>query len=304
MFKHSFLFEGRIRRLEYILSEIIFCIASCILEEFMKDGIIPILLFIPMFWFILAQGTKRCHDLGNSGWFQLIPFYIFWMLFAKSNCGDNKYGANPKEGNVTVENDRNTGNNLLGYPEMLNEAITKQSFFKKYIKPLNKSTKIVFIAAGILLIYGFICRMGIYFFWESKEVGILLLMLGICMFLSQQIKNKKKLNKNTIGEKIAIGFICFILAADIWAIALAANFDLYTIAKSSLLNNDELINEIGGIKGFSVVQIHSISITTWKNKDSGSADINLIVNGAKKYEDIQLYMSKNYDSSWKIIIAR
>ena len=49
-----------------------------------------------MLWFLWAQGAKRCHDRGASGWFQIIPFYVFWMLFADSNYGMNEYGANPK----------------------------------------------------------------------------------------------------------------------------------------------------------------------------------------------------------------
>jgi uncharacterized membrane protein YhaH (DUF805 family) len=44
----------------------------------------------------LAQGAKRCHDRGNSGWYLLIPFYVFWMLFADSDIGANEYGLNPK----------------------------------------------------------------------------------------------------------------------------------------------------------------------------------------------------------------
>jgi hypothetical protein len=54
-----------------------------------------------MLWFLWAQGAKRCHDRGNNGLFQIIPFYIFWMIFANSEYGNNEYGPNPKGlGNV------------------------------------------------------------------------------------------------------------------------------------------------------------------------------------------------------------
>lgn len=52
--------------------------------------------FIPLLWFTWAQGTKRCHDRGNSGWYQLIPFYGLWMLFGEGDYGINGYGENPK----------------------------------------------------------------------------------------------------------------------------------------------------------------------------------------------------------------
>ena len=54
------------------------------------------LVYIPLLWFLYAQGAKRCHDLGNSGWWQIIPFYIFWLLFQDGQTGVNKYGNNPK----------------------------------------------------------------------------------------------------------------------------------------------------------------------------------------------------------------
>ncbi len=55
-----------------------------------------ILSFIPLLWFLIAQGAKRCHDRGNSGWYQFIPFYVFWLIFADGESGKNEYGLNPK----------------------------------------------------------------------------------------------------------------------------------------------------------------------------------------------------------------
>ena len=96
MFKNPFSFGGRIRRAEYGLSLLIWLSLRLFLE--LKFDLGPEALFfsIPLFWFSLAQGVKRCHDRGNSGWYQFIPFYVFWMLFADSEDGINEYGPNPK----------------------------------------------------------------------------------------------------------------------------------------------------------------------------------------------------------------
>ncbi len=59
-------------------------------------GVLIAISFIPLLWFMLAQTTKRCHDLGSSGWYQLIPFYNIGLLFIDSEKGRNKYGDNPK----------------------------------------------------------------------------------------------------------------------------------------------------------------------------------------------------------------
>lgn len=106
MFKHLFSFKGRIRRLEYgitYLLYMLYCLPMELLDENNEDTMsilfasVWLLFLIPALWIIFAQGVKRCHDRGNSGWFQFIPFYIFWLLFADGEEGVNKYGTSPKE---------------------------------------------------------------------------------------------------------------------------------------------------------------------------------------------------------------
>lgn len=108
MFENPFSFKGRIRRLEYGISYILFMIFLIILEVIVELSSIPeyvsLLFLIPAYWFILAQGAKRCHDRGNTGWYQIIPFYGLWMLFADGDYGENEYGPNPKGlGNTSVD---------------------------------------------------------------------------------------------------------------------------------------------------------------------------------------------------------
>jgi uncharacterized membrane protein YhaH (DUF805 family) len=108
MFQNPFSFEGRIRRTEFGISFIIYSVAAVIMNLIAgaagSAAIIVLFAYIPMLWFLWAQAAKRCHDLGNSGWYQLIPFYVFWLLFADGQEGPNDYGDNPK-GIGNVEDD-------------------------------------------------------------------------------------------------------------------------------------------------------------------------------------------------------
>lgn len=107
MFSHPFSFKGRVRRLEYGISFMIYWIwrlcVTAMFENPNLDGgaaILVLLTYIPALWFLWAQGAKRCHDRGNSGWYQLIPFYGLWMLFGDGDEFDNDYGSSPKGRNI------------------------------------------------------------------------------------------------------------------------------------------------------------------------------------------------------------
>lgn len=115
MFKNPFSFNGRIRRLEYCLSYAVYVgylmLAAFVVGIMKKTGILWVdedkmsgvwfLMCLPAIYFLTAQGAKRCHDLGHSGWWQIIPLYVLWMLLADGKIGGNDYGPNPKGWNYT-----------------------------------------------------------------------------------------------------------------------------------------------------------------------------------------------------------
>jgi len=99
MFSNPFSFDGRIRRSEYGISFFIFFVGLVIINAIgssNKDAAMIFLAYIPLYWFCWAQGAKRCHDVGNSGWWQIIPFYVLWLIFQDGHAGFNEYGENPK----------------------------------------------------------------------------------------------------------------------------------------------------------------------------------------------------------------
>jgi hypothetical protein len=52
-----------------------------------------LIMIAPLLWLLLSAGAKRCHDLGESGWMQLIPLYGFVILFFPGQQVSNRYGA-------------------------------------------------------------------------------------------------------------------------------------------------------------------------------------------------------------------
>jgi uncharacterized membrane protein YhaH (DUF805 family) len=100
MFTDPFSFSGRIRTSEYDLTHIFYLTSVFIITyipelkgEYIYVRLISDLFFI---YFLLVLGTKRCHDLGQSGWYQLIPFYFIYLVFAEGHRRTNSNGHDPK----------------------------------------------------------------------------------------------------------------------------------------------------------------------------------------------------------------
>jgi uncharacterized membrane protein YhaH (DUF805 family) len=50
------------------------------------------LIGIPLGWLLIAQGVKRCHDIGKPWWWLIHPFALFWLLFTKGEAQANEFG--------------------------------------------------------------------------------------------------------------------------------------------------------------------------------------------------------------------
>jgi uncharacterized membrane protein YhaH (DUF805 family) len=95
MFKNPFSTNGRIKRIEYSISFLAWCILTSLVKSLTIYLISPLigLLHIPLALFLMAQGAKRCHDLDKSGWYQIIPFYFLVLIFSTGNPAYNRYGT-------------------------------------------------------------------------------------------------------------------------------------------------------------------------------------------------------------------
>ena len=99
-------FEGRVGRSLYIFVTAIyillgFAVSSASTEMSRDDNpnsfvlLILSILGLTLWYIWIAQAVKRSHDIGHSGWWIWIPFYIVWLLFARGDEGENEYGNEP-----------------------------------------------------------------------------------------------------------------------------------------------------------------------------------------------------------------
>jgi len=165
-------FTGRAQRAEYwyfILFNIIISTVLAILDVILGtlspygtgllNGIYSLAIFIPH----IAVATRRLHDIGKSGWWQLIVIIpiIGWILiiiwFATDSEGDNQYGKNPKKrsytnnsikelekladlkekGIITEEEFNSKKEILLNSLTSCNKAIEKENEDKTYWLPVS-----------------------------------------------------------------------------------------------------------------------------------------------------------------------
>ena len=96
IFNSPFSFNGRISKSEYQKVFLVSFLGYFVLMGIVAASISIVgLAFIPLFWFFLAKGARRCHDCGNSGWLQIIPFYVFYLLIAEGDNSSNIHGNKP-----------------------------------------------------------------------------------------------------------------------------------------------------------------------------------------------------------------
>lgn len=92
-------FSGRARRSEYwyfVLAYIASLIVASILGGVI--GIASVLVPLVLLAFIvptLALNTRRLHDTGRTGWWQLISIVAIFF-YVEDSHGDNQYGPSPK----------------------------------------------------------------------------------------------------------------------------------------------------------------------------------------------------------------
>lgn len=163
------------------------------------------------------------------------------------------------------------------------------------------------LAAGVaLVIYGFVCRWAeLYFFWESRFIGWVLILMAVIGLLYNRIRRKARAGQKSLPEKIGLGIVAFVvLTHGILALVLPFT-DAYAAAKSHVRESADLISELGELSGFGLLPYGAVQKTTEGAEEYGSATIQLIVKGEKRYKDITVVLVKHpVDTDWQLVELR
>ena len=187
----------------------------------------------------------------------------------------------------------------------LNEHSEKTSISEHYselTKDIGTPLKLLTLISLGLILYGYLARaLDIFFFWESKSIGVGLLLIAIAKFLLDDIKLRRENKMHRIVFYFVFGILCLsIFIKGIIAIIIP-NSGAYNSATELLKTDSELIAEVGEINSFSYLPSGSMGSQTNKYGTTGHADLTLIVKGDKKYVEKNVVMRKELEEDWKII---
>ncbi len=93
-------FKGRTSLEKFILIVVInigVILALIQLADFLDASAIVAIYYLLIFIPFYALMVRRIHDVGESGWYLIIPLYNLVLLFSPGQVGANDYGPDPKE---------------------------------------------------------------------------------------------------------------------------------------------------------------------------------------------------------------
>ena len=82
-------------------------IVILLISFFISDGLADLVGIIGQLWTFVANFTasiRRAHDVGQSGWFTLIPIYTLILYLTPSEQVSNKWG-DPRPHTIVNKND-------------------------------------------------------------------------------------------------------------------------------------------------------------------------------------------------------
>lgn len=159
---------------------------------------------------------------------------------------------------------------------------------------MSTSTKVLFIIAFLLLIYGYLCRLlNIYFFWDSKHFGWIMLATALMGFFIDLKKILEAQKKNSFLPQLFIGVIIVAFGIAGGGILLLNSSKAYQDEIESIKIDESLKSEFGDIKGVGLFPSGLEFLNFAYNVNSGPATFIITVRGSKVIKDVEITLYKS-----------
>ncbi|HEX3166154.1 MAG TPA: hypothetical protein VHQ93_07810 [Chitinophagaceae bacterium] len=159
---------------------------------------------------------------------------------------------------------------------------------------MSTSTKIIFIIAFLLLIYGYLCRfLNIYFFWDSKHFGWIMLATGLTGFFIDLKKILEAQKKNSFLPRFFIGVIIVAFGIAGGGILLLNSSKAYQDAIESIKTDEVIKSEMGNIKGIGLFPSGTGFLDFAYKASYGPSTFVITVRGTRAIKDMEITLYKS-----------
>lgn len=159
---------------------------------------------------------------------------------------------------------------------------------------MSTSTKVIFIIAFLLLIYGYLCRMlNIYFFWDSKHFGWIMLAAGLMGFFIDLKEILLAQKKSSFIPQFFIGVIIVALGIAGGGLLLLNTSTIYQDAIVNIKKDELLKSEIGTINGIGLFPSGSGFMDFAYRASQGPSTFVVTVRGSNAIKEVEITLYKS-----------
>ena len=159
---------------------------------------------------------------------------------------------------------------------------------------MSTSTKVIFIVAFLLLIYGYLCRLlNIYFFWDSKHFGWIMMATALMGFFIDLKKILEAQKKSTFLPGFFIGIIIVAFGIAGGGILLLKSSKVYQDAIESIKTDEVIKIEMGNIKGVGLFPSGTGFLDFAYNVHPGPSTFVITIRGSSAIKDVEITLYRS-----------
>ena len=159
---------------------------------------------------------------------------------------------------------------------------------------MSTSTKVIFIVAFLLLIYGYLCRLlNIYFFWDSKHFGWIMMATALMGFFIDLKKILEAQKKSSFLPQFFIGVIIVVFGIAGGGILLLNSSQTYQDAIDGIKTDVVLKSELGNIRGTGLFPTGAGFLNFAYHVKPGPSTFIITVRGSKAIKDMEISLERS-----------